>query len=197
MTLGLVTTDHHAIYLAIEYRGLPCGSLNSKILTVQTSPKVVILLAGGLTHWDDVKKQYVNKPTVEDAAVEVVKLLKSLKLKKRGKGDTGNQAYGRLCGYCGQKPTCYKIDKPLDADPNDVTMIPCDILNEVQEIGEPCYATHAKAKAKHLISLGVVHQCALEISIAEQIAISSQVHDGKLVLPIHHDTIAAPTTSSP
>jgi hypothetical protein len=191
MTLGLATADNSAIYLAIESSGSP-----NKAIVVSDSPKIVLLISNLLSCWLNItslKGLYNGKPLTD-------KIAEDLKNKLHASTSTQGkdaEAFGLLCGYNNDLPTCYRYHSVLpdiSKPPDTSVSIGLNLTSDVQELGAQPYAALAKDRAKLLINSGTSPQCALEVSITEQVVLCIQNNDTfkgeiKLKMPINHETI--------
>ncbi|MBM4029393.1 MAG: hypothetical protein FJ280_28955 [Planctomycetes bacterium] len=148
MTLGLATCDEHGIYLAIESQGLPLVGppvkrefrllIDSKLMLLNTEPQVIVLAAGGLDHWSYVAANYTSRPSVTEAALEIVELLDSCMSEE-------NQAFGLVCGYENSAPPCYRINRGREQKSTDKPKP--EKLSDIQEIGT--YGDEARKHARN------------------------------------------------
>jgi hypothetical protein len=146
MTLGLATCDKNGIYLAIESQGIPLAGppvkgdfrllIDSKLMLLNTEPKVIVLAAGGLDHWSYVAANYTNRPSVTEAALEIVELLDLCMSEE-------NQAFGLVCGYENSAPQCYRINR--DVNQKSTNKPSPEQLSDIQAIG--IYGDEAKETA--------------------------------------------------
>ncbi|MCX7108573.1 MAG: hypothetical protein NTX45_00300 [Proteobacteria bacterium] len=107
MTICLAKIEDDGIYVAAERCGIPNQqSLNRKIIKIQNSPEVIILISGGLYHWALVVKEYPNQiqPTLNHAVERIAELLKQ-------RTELHNDNHALVCGYENKTPKIYRIDK--------------------------------------------------------------------------------------
>lgn len=175
MSLGLVVADQNGIYLAAESQGLRSEVtsqfiLPAKVRLLQNDPPLGIVVAGGLVHWKYVFDCYQKHPDIHSACSHIKSLLNECMTRE-------NQAFGRLCGYDGILPVCYRIDRGINE--NDISVYKVTSLLKVEVIGAEEHAEKARSNTEDAIASGVSHQQALID------AISSCIPGAYVCSPIH------------
>ena len=173
MSLGLAVAKGGSIFLAAESQGLSSKVLPSKIISLQDSPTLAMIVTGGLEHWRDVKNSYKPQLSIESARDEVVQLLNKF---------TGpsNQAFALLCGFNGVNPVCYRIGRLVGSSQ---TTIANASLTTVQGIGIPGHASAATVNAKTALA----NQVDPELALRQ--AIESRMPASGLAMPIETTSI--------
>lgn len=145
MSLGLVVSDGEKIFLAIESKGLDSGLISSKLHELQREPELVILVTGGIEHWQYVFDHYKHSCSIEDAQQQIEKLLREC---------TGifNYAHCLLCGFGNKKPICYRIDKTQNYEGISSKI---ESLENVQPVGFVSLAVTATQQANMYLNNGI------------------------------------------
>ena len=163
--MGLAVADDDAIYLAIESKGLAClrsdpgvPTLQSKLVELQRNPKIAMLVAGGLKHWQDVLRLYKCQDSLDGAAAKVARLLNECMKPK-------NQAFGRVVGYDRGKARCLRVDRCLNTTGAKLSEAN---LREVDAIGDPGLACEARRQTLEAIRNGEYPLCAILRAIEAQ-----------------------------
>lgn len=149
MSLGLAVGTTDAIYLAIDRAGAEWVfngvKLGSKILRLEDRAR--ILVTATMRDWIYVKGHYEPGLTLQGCANQVSTLLLEFH-KKRDYPDYG--AYARICGFEGEQPTCYLVDRA--PGPNRLPVVKrVPSFNQPIVIGEVVPAQQARQDAVDLL----------------------------------------------
>lgn len=162
MSLGLGFAQNGVIYLAIESQGVPHGSIQSKLILLQTEPQFMLLVTGGMEHWRQIVDSYRIQPSIDLARDEIVRLLKQFTC-------LPNEACCLLCGFEAMTPTCWRINKLRNEH-----LSSCPVpLSSVQPIGK--YADIATCYAEKELAQGVNPQHALRDAIQSVLQTGDEV----------------------
>lgn len=182
MTIGLAMWHESEILFAIDGSGVPeCGTsgkvIGSKLVVVQTIPKVVMIVGGGLAHWAEVLNDYKTQPDLGSAATELRRLLTA-------KTQLGNRAFARVCGFAGASAQLVRIDREKgDAGVSSSGVVAWS-RDEPEVIGvRPDAAAHVRS----LTTWGCDPLRAMVVAIQER------VDDVDVRLPVHVQSFQCPT----
>ena len=179
MTICLAKIENDGIYVAAERRGITNQlSLKRKIIEIQNSPEVIILISGGLDHWELVINEYPKQiqPTLNDAVKRIAKLLEQ-------RTALHNDNHALVCGYENKTPKIYRIDKSVS---KNIEYPRQTVGYYIEPLGDETLAPLAAQEAHKLYASGYPLSEALEKGIASQ-------NDGNIVvLPVDLSILRPP-----
>jgi hypothetical protein len=125
MTLGLAFGDDEQVFGAEDSFGASDDGMPKKLIILAN--KVMLLTAGGMHHWRDALAGFSPEGVLHDVAIALATRLDNCMTEE-------NQAYGLLCGFENDAPTCYRLNRSVGT--SQCVVVPED-LRVVQPIGRP------------------------------------------------------------